>query len=118
MNQSTQLVIGLTGAAITALVAFAVYQWQQRARVRRVEAWVGGYLTDRYGAPLGDLTVHCSDDPLWPVLAAFADPRTGVRHRLQFACAGRPSTFALVSETAGGEQCPPGLEPFEHTSRS
>jgi hypothetical protein len=102
MNPSTQLVIGLAGAAMTALAAFAVDRWQQRACLRRVEAWVGGYLTDRYGTPLGDLTVNCSDDRLWPVLAAFADPRTGVRHRLQFACAGRPSTFALQSETEDG----------------
>jgi hypothetical protein len=45
------------------------------------------------------LNVNCSDDPLWPVLVSFDDPRTGIRHRLQFACSGQQSTFSLRAET-------------------
>jgi hypothetical protein len=103
MDQSTNLAIGLTGLGVIALVWFALYRSQQRARIRGVKGWVDEYLAARYGAPPGDLTVNCSDDPLWPVLVAFAHPRTGARHRLQFACPGGPRTFALRSEMEGGQ---------------
>ena len=40
----------------------------------------------------------CSDDPLWPVLVTFTDPRTGLRQRLQFDYRGAGSPLALLSE--------------------
>ena len=42
--------IGMVLSVITVLVAFAAYRWQPRARVRRVNEWVKGYLVTRYGA--------------------------------------------------------------------
>ena len=92
------VLIGMAALALTALAAFAVYRQLQRKRVRRVEQWVKDYLSVRPGGQPSRLTINCSDDPLWPVLVGFDDPRTGVHHSLQFACAGSPSTFALLSE--------------------
>lgn len=101
MDQSNSLAVGLAGLAVAAIAGFAVYRWRQRARVRGVKAWVAAYLTDRYGTPPDDLAVNCSDDPLWPVLVAFAHPRTGAAHRLRFACAVQPASCTLLSETEG-----------------
>jgi hypothetical protein len=92
------MLIGLAGLAVAALAAFALYRWWQRRHVRQVGEWVKGYLTARYGALPERLHVNCSDDSLWPVLVAFDGPRPGTRHRLQFACAGPPATYALLSE--------------------
>jgi hypothetical protein len=97
MGSSAELVIGMAGLVATALAAFAVYRWRQRQRVRQVERWVREYLAVRYGALPNHPSINCSDDPLWPVLVAFDNPRTGTRHHLQFACPGPPSTFALLS---------------------
>jgi hypothetical protein len=90
--------IATAALALTALAAFTVYRWRQRKRVRRVEQWVKKYLSFRYNGQLSPLNINCSDDPLWPVLVAFDDPRTRIRHRLRFACAGSHSTFSLLSE--------------------
>ena len=57
-------------------------------------------LLARYGQPPTHLTIHCTDDRLWPVLVAFRHP-TGARHRLQFACHGGTATLALLSEEEG-----------------
>jgi hypothetical protein len=46
----------------------------------------------------GRLTINCTDDRQWPVLVAFDDPRTGIRHNLQFDCAGSPSSYSLLTE--------------------
>ncbi|HVS35776.1 MAG TPA: hypothetical protein VMS17_09350 [Gemmataceae bacterium] len=97
MTSAEVLVLSVT-AVLTAVVAFALYKWLQRQRVSRITKWVKDYLFVRFGGTPNRLTINCSDDPLWPVLAAFDDPRTGVQHRLQFICAGPASTFLLLSE--------------------
>ncbi len=97
---NTQALLGMAGLAAVALAVFAIYRWRQRDRVRQVTAWVGGYVSTRYGGPPGRLTVNCSDDPLWPVLVGFDHPATGIRHNLQFLCSGPPSRFSLLSEGA------------------
>jgi hypothetical protein len=89
--------VGIAVFAVAA-VGFAIYRQRLRMRARRVEGWVRGYLSDRYGRLPDQLSINCSDDRLWPVLVAFDDPRSGGRHRLQFACPGPHSTFALLSE--------------------
>jgi hypothetical protein len=95
---TSEVLIGTAVLALTALAAFAVYRWRQRERVRRIERWVKDYLSVRFDGQPNRLSINCSDDPLWPVLAAFEDPRTGIRWSLQFACAGSPSTFSLLSD--------------------
>jgi len=97
MGTGIEVFVGV--AALSALAAFAFYRWRTRQRVRRVEEWATDYLVARHGAPLGNLHVNCSDDPLWPVLASCDNPRTGARHSLRFSCPGAPSTFTLESET-------------------
>ena len=101
MERSTQLVIGVAVFLLAALTAFALYRWRQRDRARRVEAWVGAYLSDRFGRLPDALSVNCSDDRWWPVLVAFDHPGTGIRHRLQFTCYGPPATFAILAEKDG-----------------
>src|SRR5689334_22747160 len=98
MDRSVEISIGMAAAVIAGLLVYAIYRWLQRRRVNRVEGWVKEYLSDRYGELPVPLHIDCSDDRLWPVLVDFADPRTGVRHRLQFTCDGAHSTFALLSE--------------------
>ena len=85
--------------ALSTLAAVAFYRWRMRQRVHRAEEWVTNYLVGRHGAPLVNLHVNCSDDPLWPVLASCDNPRTGARHSLRFSCPGASSTFALESES-------------------
>src|SRR5437879_3622257 len=92
---------GLIGAAVLVpalLAAFAVYRWRQRERGRQVDGRVKDFLSSRYGELPSDLNVNSSDDPLWPVLVSFHNPRTGIRHRLQFACPGPASTLFFLSE--------------------
>jgi hypothetical protein len=84
--------------ALVALAAFAFYRWHQRKRVSWVQGRVREYLVARYGGLPNHLDINCSDDPLWPVLVAFDNPRTGIQHRLRFACPGPESTFSLLSE--------------------
>jgi hypothetical protein len=96
---NTQLLSMMAGLMISVLVGFALHRWRQRKRVRRVQAWVKDYLFLRQGDVPEYLTINCSDDLLWPVLVDFDDSHTGARHNLQFACAGPPSTFRLLSET-------------------
>src|SRR5262245_55970184 len=98
---TTEAIVVTAALALAALAGFDAFRWKVRRRARGVRAWVTGYLADRYGGPPPGLAVHCSDDPLWPVLADFRDPRTGARHRLQFACWGAPPAYALLSETEG-----------------
>ena len=98
MEQSVAALVGMAALAITGPVVFALYRWAQRRRVRRVESWVGDYLSARYGRVPDRLHVNCSDDRHWPVLVDFADPRSGTWHYLQFSCTGPPSTFSLLSE--------------------
>lgn len=98
MEQSVAALVGMAGLALTALAAFALYRWAQRKRVRRVERWVGDYLTARYGGIPDGFHVNCSDDRLWPVLVDFADPHTGTRHYLQFSCTGPQTSLSLLSE--------------------
>ncbi len=98
MDNSVEALVLIAASALVALAAFALYRWQQRKRVRRVEGWVGGYLVARYGELPDHLNINCSDDRLWPVLVSFDSPRTETRHRLQFGCWGPPSTFSLLSE--------------------
>ena len=83
---------------MAALAAFAVYRWRQQRRVRRVEGRVKGYLSERYGEVPKRLSIHRTDDTLWPVLVGFDNPRTGVRHSLQLACGGPNSTLSALSE--------------------
>jgi hypothetical protein len=98
MEMSLEMLVGMTGLAVTALTAFAIYRWNRRARARGVRAWVEEFLATRYGERPDRLSVNCSDDELWPVLVAFDGPGTGTRHRLQFACGGRPPALTLLSE--------------------
>jgi hypothetical protein len=98
MDRSVEVLIGMAAVVIAGPLVYAIYRWLQRRRVNRVEGWVKEYLSDRYGELPAPLHIDCSDDRLWPVLVDFADPRTGVRHRLQFTCGGTHSTFALLSE--------------------
>jgi hypothetical protein len=107
MARSTEALIGMAALALAALAAFAVYRWRMRQRVLRVRAGVEGCLSDRYGGLPQNLTINCSDDPLWPVLVAFDDPRTGTRHRLQFACNGQPSAVSLLADSEGGPEASP-----------
>ena len=87
---------------LVALAAFASYRWQQRKRVRSVEGRVREYLVSRYGGLPDRLDINCSEDPLWPVLVSFDDPRTGTRSRLQFSCAGPASALCLLLEKEEG----------------
>lgn len=99
MERNTEVLIGIAALAVTALSAFALYRWWQRRRARRVEGWVRGYLSDRYGRLPENLSVNCSDDRLWPVLVGFDSPGTAARARLQFSCPGANATFRLLLET-------------------
>jgi hypothetical protein len=98
MDQHVAVLMGMAGLVVVSLAAFTVYRWGRRGRVRRIKAWVGRYLSDRYGTLPGRLTINCSDDPLWPVLVGFDHPTSRMRHSLQFACAGRASAYSLLSE--------------------
>jgi hypothetical protein len=102
MDQSVAVLIGSAGAALTALAAFSAYRWQQRERLRAVRRWVKGYLLTRFGEPLDELNITCTDDRRWPVLASCNDPRTRIRHRLRFSGPGSRFTFALLSEEQEG----------------
>jgi hypothetical protein len=91
------LALMATVAAIV-LAAFVVYRSQQRKRVSAVKVWIENYLVARDHAKPLHLTVDCSNDELWPVLVAYDDKQTGIRHRMQFRCQGLPSAFSLTSE--------------------
>jgi hypothetical protein len=93
------LSVGVALAVVSALAAFAAYRLWCRRRARAVTEWVTRYVHGRFGEPLDGLHVHCTDDPLWPVLANFDDPRTGVRHRLRFDCTGPGPACALLAES-------------------
>jgi|SRR5579884_2160382 len=84
--------------AVTALVVFALSRRRQRLRARRVGLRVNEYLLARCGTLPTSLNINCSIDPLWPVVVAFVDPRTGARHRLRFDCCGPHAALSLVSE--------------------
>jgi hypothetical protein len=99
MDQSVVVLIGAAIAAVAGLAAFSAYRWVQRRRVRMVKQWVTSYLFTRFGEPLDEVSVACTDDRRWPVLANFDDPRTKIRHRLQFQCSGSGPAFELLSET-------------------
>lgn len=103
MNGSAAVLIGVAGSVV-GLVAYAVHQRRQRMRRRRVERWVGEYLSGRYGEVPAPLHVNCSDDRLWPVLVDFSSPRTGARHRLRFDCPGAGSSLTLLSEEVESRQ--------------
>jgi hypothetical protein len=100
MGGSAAVWIGVAGS-VAGVVAYAVYRLRQRRRARRVERWVGEYLSGRYGEVPAPLHVDCSDDRLWPVLVDFSSPRTGARHRLRFDCPGAGSSLSLLSEQEG-----------------
>ncbi len=98
MQTGFEALIGMAALVAVALATFALYRWQQRRRVHRVEGWVRDYLYERYGKlPVG-LHVDCSDDRRWPVLVNFDDPTDGGRRRLQFSCPGPHSAFSLLRE--------------------
>ncbi len=98
MERVAEVLILAAALALLALTGYAVHGWRRRRRVRRVEGWVRDYLAARYARLPDRLTIDCSADPLWPVLVNFADPRTGARRHLRFACPGAPASFALISE--------------------
>lgn len=98
MDKSVEILSGMAAAVIAGLVAYVIYGWLQRRRVHRIEGWVKEYLSAHYGELPASLRIACSDDRLWPVLVDFIGPRTGIRHRLRFACDGTHSTFALLSD--------------------
>ena len=98
MDISVEFLIGMAAVVIAVAITYAIYRWQQRRRVHRIEEWVKEYLSDRYGELPAALRIDCSDDRLWPVLVDFTGPCSGGRHRLQFTCGGTRSTFALLSK--------------------
>jgi hypothetical protein len=98
MDRNTGMLIGMAAIGVLALITFAVYRWRQRERVRQIDQWVRDFLVRRYGEMPNDLHVNCSDDTLWPVLVSFVAGANGIRHRLQFLCAGPASSFVLVAE--------------------
>jgi hypothetical protein len=98
MDKNTEVLIGMAVLALATAAAVAFYRGQQRKHVREVGTWVKDYILARYGEVPQPLHINCSNDSLWPVLVDFDSPRTGIRHRLQFACAGPRSAFSLLSE--------------------
>jgi hypothetical protein len=90
--------IGIGILAATSLAALAIYRWRQQQRVSRINGWVNHYLLVRYGELPPQLKINCSHDAFWPVLVRFDTLGTGIRHSLQFACAGPPPTWFLLSE--------------------
>lgn len=98
MEHNIAGLIGIGALIATSLTAFAIYRWRQQQRVSRINDWVNDYLLTRYGELPIQLSINCSHDALWPVLVGFDTPGTGMRHRLQFACGGPPSTWSLLSE--------------------
>jgi hypothetical protein len=90
--------IGVAGIG-AAIASFAFYRWRQRNRAARIKIWVGAFLVARYGQVPDDFNFNCSDDPYWPVIVDFVPRGSALRHRLQFACAGSPSSYLLISET-------------------
>ena len=83
--------------AIAAICSFFVYRWRQRPRVLAVNLKIKDYLSQRFGRLHDNLTINCSDDPLWPILVNFTTPPYDDQHRLQFMCSGPNSTLALLS---------------------
>jgi hypothetical protein len=106
MGTGLEALIGMAALAVAALGTFALYRWQQRRRVRRVEGWVRDYLHERYGKLPGGLRVDCSDDRLWPVLVDFDDPTNGGRCRLRFSCSGPRSAISLLGEEPPADGVP------------
>ena len=98
MPASAEVLMGMVALGFTALAVFALYRWQRRARVRRVEGLVRNYLAARYNGLPGHLHIQCSDDPLWPVFVAYDGPGDGTRRRLQFDCSGPRSALSILSE--------------------
>jgi hypothetical protein len=100
VDKQVEVLVGIAVAALVAVLALVAYRRGRRRRALRVEASARKYLSHQYGALPQNLTVHCSDDTLWPVLVAFDHPTTGVRHRLQFGVCERDASLSLRSETA------------------
>lgn len=98
MDKIVEVVLWMAAGSVAGLVAFGLYRWRQLRRVRRVEGWVGEYLSARYGKPPSALHVNCSDDRRWPVLVDFGNPVTGMYHRMQFACPGSGASLSLLRE--------------------
>jgi hypothetical protein len=98
MDNSVTVLLWVAAGSVAGLVAFALYRWRQRRRVRRVERWVGEYLSARYGELPSPLHVNCSDDRLWPVLVDFSNVATGMRHRMRFDCPGSGDSLSLLAE--------------------
>ncbi len=84
--------------AIATICGFFVYRWRQQQRVRDVNLKIKDYLRGRFGRVPDNLTINCSDDPLWPILVSFTTAPYDDKHRLQFMCAGPISTLALLTE--------------------
>ena len=84
--------------AIAAIGAFFVYRWRQRQRVLAMNVGIREYLCQRFGQLPDNLTINCSDDPLWPILVSFTTPPYDDKHHLQFMYSGPISTLALLSE--------------------
>ena len=99
MPTTAQVLMGMVLLGFTALAMCALYRWQRRGRVRRIEGLVRNYLTARYNGLPGHLQIQCSDDPLWPVLVAFDGPCAGTRRRIRFDCSGPRSALSILSET-------------------
>jgi hypothetical protein len=83
MGTNGGVLVGAALAASSALAAFAAYGRRQRRRVRAVTESFAWFSYGRHGGPRDELRVNCTDDPPWPLLVSFDDPRTGMRHRTQ-----------------------------------
>jgi hypothetical protein len=98
VDKSAEVLVWMAAFLVAGLTATAVYRWRLRRRAGRVRESVKDYLVVRYGSLPNRLTINCSDDPLWPVLAVFDGPGPGSRHRLQFASPRPGSVLRLLSE--------------------
>lgn len=98
MDGHAELWAGAAALLLASVAVFALYKWWQLRRVRQVETWVKGYLTERFGEMPNRLRINCSNDRQWPVLVNFDAPRTETRYDMQFTCPGPHSTFSLLSE--------------------
>jgi hypothetical protein len=97
MGNIAGLWLGLAGALLAALL-FALYRRGFHQRKRRIIGLVEGHLAAQHGQLPSPLHINCSDDDSWPMLVSYTHPRTGSRHRAQFACWGPPPGLFLLSE--------------------
>lgn len=93
-----QQVLCAIGLMFFGAVVLAAQKRKRRDRVLSIERWVMDFLRSRYDTLPSQLSIHCSNDRLWPVLARFDMPGSDLRHSMQFECGGTSPTWSLISE--------------------